>query len=112
MKSIIALLLTIGIVSAADYPEIPRHSGDKCAYYLVDAKRSSDIVTAITMQDCPTYGKTYTRAEYSCNNLQYRVYGEGSKIAKIKKWKKSRWTKAIYKSSRADALDFVCARIK
>ena len=96
----------------SQYEEIPRSSSDPCRYFLVEATPTGNSVRVIAMQDCPTWGKSFTEREYDCENRRTRYLGDnGSSPEAIQPLSSpDPWTRLITGSSAYDTAAFVCGR--
>lgn len=102
----VALLFTSAAHAQAETP-IPRSmQGDKGKYYLIETKKSGDVVLAVHKRvGVDSIG--FTRTETNCKTRQMRVlgYGEGS-VASIQ-GPATKWFDLVPGSSKSDVAAFV-----
>lgn len=108
----IAAMCSLAVVSANAQQEtpIPRSvAGDKGKYFLLEAKRTGDVVKAISKRvGVDSIG--YTRTETNCKTMLMREIGYNEESpAKIKE-NPTKWFELVPGSSKSDLADFVCKR--
>ena len=89
---------------------IPRSvTGDKGQYYLLEAKRTGDIVRAVHKRvGVDSIG--YTRTETNCKKMLMREIGYSEEsVAKINR-SPTKWFELVPGSSKSDIAGFVCKR--
>ena len=89
---------------------IPRSvAGDKGKYYLLEAKRTGDVVRALNKRvGVDSIG--YTRTEINCKNMLMREIGYSEESpAKINE-SPTKWFELVPGSSKSDLANFVCKR--
>jgi hypothetical protein len=93
--------------------QIPRSvAGDKGTYFLLEATRKGDVVTAVHKRvGVDSVG--FTRTQTNCATMQMRElgYSEVSPAA-IERPASSQWFELVAGSSKSDLANFVCARTK
>jgi hypothetical protein len=84
--------------------------GDKGKYYLLEAKRTGDIVKAVHKRVGPDGVVGYTRTEVNCKSMLMREigYSEDS-VAKITV-RPTEWFELVPGSSKSDLANSVCKR--
>ena len=106
---LIAIAVTIGSgVHANSEVPIPRSvSGDKGKYYLLDAKRKGNIVSALHKRiGIDTTG--FTRTETNCKTMQMRELGYSEEGPDKIQIKPTQWFDLVQGSSKSDLANFVC----
>lgn len=89
---------------------IPRSvSGDKGQYYLVDFKRTGNIVTA-THKRVGVYDTYYTKTETNCSTMKMREIGGSDISAKSIKASPTKWFDLVHGSSKSDLANFICKK--
>lgn len=114
MKNIILLgLILVGTINVT-YAEtfIPRSVvGDKGRYFLLDSKRSGNIVTA-THKRVGVYDIYYTKTETNCSTMKMREIGGSDISAKSINNSPTKWFDLVKGSSKSDLAIFVCKKYK
>ena len=108
-KIIIGAACALGISSTAWAEiEIPRSvAGDKGRYYLIEAKRTADIVSSLHKRVGVDY-TGYTRTETNCATTQMREMGYSEESPEKIKISPSNWGSIVPGSSKADLAALVC----
>ena len=111
----VAALVTFVIMSAsmvviaapAEIP-IPRSAaGDKGRYFLLESKKSGNIVRALHKRvGVDSVG--YTRTETNCKTMQMRELGYSEESPAAIKEKPTEWFFLVPGSSKSDLAKFVC----
>jgi hypothetical protein len=103
---------TAAPVNAAARPEgtlIPRTvEGDKGRYYLLDAKRAGDVVTALHKR-VGIDGVGWTRTETNCKTMRMRELGYSEDSVEAITREPTKWFELVDGSSKSDLANFVCA---
>lgn len=114
MKSIFLFgLILMGSVHTA-YAEtlIPRSmAGDKGQYYLIESKRSGNVVTAVHKR-VGVYDTYYTKTETNCSTMKMREIGGSDLSVKNIKVNPTKWFDLVPGSSKSDLANFVCKKHK
>ena len=112
MKIIFLFALTLmGTVHTA-YAEtlIPRSvAGDKGKYYLIESKRSGNVVTAIHKR-IGVYDTYYTKTETNCSTMKMREIGGSDVSVNAIKVSPTKWFDLVPGSSKSDLANFVCKK--
>lgn len=89
---------------------IPRSvAGDKGKYYLLEAKRTGDTVSALHKRvGADSVG--YTRTETNCNTMLMRTIGYGEESPAQIKENPTKWFGLVPGSSKSDLANFLCKR--
>jgi len=107
--SALALALFL-VVSSANATEImiPRSMpGDKGKYYLMESKKTGDIVEALHKRiGVDSVG--FTRTETNCRTRQMRELGYGEDSPKNIKIRPTKWFDLVPGSSKSDLAIFLC----
>jgi hypothetical protein len=82
-------------------------AGDKGKYYLIEAKRTGDIVQALHKRVGPD-SVGFTRTETNCKTSQMREIGYAEDSPKNIKAKPTKWFELVPGSSKSDLAIFVC----
>jgi hypothetical protein len=102
-------LLALPAIAKDEVP-IPRSmAGDKGKYYLLEMKRSGDVVTALHKRVGPD-SVGYTRTETNCKTMKMRELGYSEESAAAIKLDPSKWFDLVPGSSKSDLANFVCKR--
>jgi hypothetical protein len=103
----VVLLVTCGGGFAGE-TVIPRSMpGDKGRYYLLEAKRSGDVVRTVHKRVGPD-SVGFTRTEINCKTMLMRVIGYSEESpAKIPN-NPTKWFELVPGSSKSDLANFVC----
>ena len=90
--------------------EIPKASGDKGKYFLLDLKRKDDIITTLHKR-VGVYETGYSKTQINCGTRQYRdvAYGEEGPH-KLKPASGSKWTDLVQGSSKSYLVALACSR--
>jgi hypothetical protein len=89
---------------------IPRSmAGDKGKYYLLEAKRSGDIVKAVHKR-VGVESVGYTRTEINCKNMLMREMGYSEDSVAKTTVRLTEWFELVPGSSKSDLANFVCKR--
>lgn len=113
MKKLIlfSLMATLSFSSFADIL-IPRSvGGDKGKYYLLETKRSGNIVTAVHKR-VGVYDTYYTKTETNCSTMKMRELGGSDVSAKSINNSPTKWFDLVQGSSKSDLANFVCRKHK
>lgn len=96
--------------SAQQETPIPRSvAGDKGKYYLLEAKRTGDIIGALHKRvGVDSVG--YTRTETNCKTMLIRDIGYSEVSPAQIKENPSKWYELVPGSSKSDLANFVCKR--
>jgi hypothetical protein len=113
-KKLQALAVATSLVSvtlAAAAPkevQIPRSvPGDKGKYYLLEARRTADIVAALHKRvGVDSVG--YTRTETNCKTMQMRELGYSEESPSKIKIQPTKWFDLVPGSSKSDLANFIC----
>lgn len=89
---------------------IPRSAaGDKGKYYLLEASRTGDIISALHKRvGVDSVG--YTRTETNCKSMLIRNIGYSEVSPAQIKEDPSKWYELVPGSSKSDLANFVCKR--
>jgi hypothetical protein len=89
---------------------IPRsNAGDKGKYYLLEAKRTGNVVTALHKRvGVDSVG--YTRTETNCTTMLMRELGYSEGTPGKLKENPTKWFDLVPGSSKSDLANFVCKR--
>lgn len=112
MKNILLLgVILVGTVHVT-YAEtfIPRSvAGDKGKYFLLESKRSGNVVTAIHKR-VGVYDNYYTKTETNCSTMKMRELGGSDVSAKSINNSPTKWFDLVQGSSKSDLAIFVCKK--
>ena len=114
MKKILILGLFLVGSGHAAYAEtlIPRSmAGDKGKYYLIESKRSGNVVTAIHKR-IGVYDTYYTKTETNCSTMKMREIGGSDVSVSAIKANPTKWFDLVPGSSKSDLANFVCRKNK
>lgn len=110
-KTLLFSLVLMGVGHVA-YAEtlIPRSvAGDKGKYYLIESKRSGNIVTAINKR-IGVYDTYYTKTETNCSTMKMREIGGSDISVNAIKVNPTKWFDLVPGSSKSDLANFVCKK--
>lgn len=113
MKKLIlfSLMATLSFSSFAD-TFIPRSVvDDKGKYFLLESKRSGNVVTAIHKR-IGVYDTYYTKTETNCSTMKMRELGGSDVSAKSINNSPTKWFDLVQGSSKSDLANFVCKKHK
>lgn len=114
MKNILLLGMILVGTTNVTYAEtfIPRSVvGDKGKYFLIDSKRSGNVVTAIHKR-VGVYDTYYTKTETNCSTMKMRELGGSDVSAKSINNSPTKWFDLVQGSSKSDLANFVCRKHK
>ena len=114
MKKIVLLSLFLVGIGHTVYAEtfIPRSvAGDKGKYYLIESKRSGDVVTAVHKR-IGVYDTYYTKTETNCSTMKMREIGGSDVSVNAIKVNPTKWFDLVHGSSKSDLANFVCRKHK
>ncbi|WP_206606502.1 hypothetical protein [Steroidobacter cummioxidans] len=102
-------LWALSLPAMAGETLIPRSMQDKGKYYLLESKRSGNIVRAVHKRvGMDSVG--YTRTEINCKTMQIREMGYSEEsVAKIA-GTPTKWFELVPGSSKSDLAYFVCKK--
>lgn len=108
---LIALFFSASIVTAsfAAQPEtpIPRSMADKGKYFLLEKKKTENIVLALHKRvGVDSIG--YTRTETNCSTMKMRELGYSEESPSAIKENPTKWFDLVPGSSKSDLANFVC----
>ena len=105
--TVTACCMTVVGASAAE-TLIPRSMpGDKGKYYLIESKKTGDIVQALHKRvGVDSVG--FTRTETNCTTRQMRTIGYGEDSPKNIKTNPTKWFDLVQGSSKSDLAIFLC----
>ena len=87
---------------------IPRSMpGDKGRYYLLESKRTGNIVRAVHKR-VGVDSVSFTRTETNCKTRQMRELGSGENVVQNIKGNATGWFELVPGSSKSDLAHFVC----
>lgn len=111
--TLVVATLTVGIglatMSTAEETLIPRSMADKGKYYLLESKRTGDIVKTLHKRvgvDSVGFSKT----EINCATMKIREIGYSEQSAAAIKDNPTGWFDLVPGSSKSDLAQFVCKR--
>jgi hypothetical protein len=111
LKTLLVLFVFASSLSAYAQQEtqIPRSMADKGRYYLIEAKRSGDIIKALHKRvGVDTVG--YTKTEINCKTMLMREIGYSEVSAASISENPTKWFELFPGSSKSDLANFVCKR--
>lgn len=114
MKKTLLFSLVLMGGSHVAYAEtlIPRSvAGDKGKYYLIESKRSGNMVTAIHKR-IGVYDTYYTKTETNCATMKMRELGGSDVSVKSINNSPTKWFDLVQGSSKSDLANFVCKKHK
>jgi hypothetical protein len=102
-------LLAAGLADGAQSEvPIPRSmAGDKGKYFLLESKRSGNIVRALHKRVGPD-SVGYTRTETNCETMKMRELGYSEESPAAIKESRTKWFEIVQGSSKSDLAKFVC----
>jgi hypothetical protein len=101
-------ILAITSVHAQGETLIPRSMpGDKGKYYLLDSKKTGDVVLALHKR-VGADSVVFTKTETNCKTRQMRQLGYGEDSPKNIKESPTKWFDLVAGSSKSDLAQFVC----
>ena len=104
---VICAALTSSAIAQQEIP-IPRSvAGDKGKYYLLESKRTGDIVKA-THKRVGVDSVGYTKTETNCKTKLMREMGYSEESASKATGTPSKWFDLVPGSSKSDVANFVC----
>jgi len=84
-------------------------AGDKGRYFLIESKKSGDVVTAVHKRvGVDSVG--YTKTETNCSTRMMRELGYAEGSPSSIKGPRTKWFELVQGSSKADVAAFVCSR--
>jgi len=97
----------VALATSAEVP-IPRSTaGDKGRYFLLESKKSGNIVRALHKRvGVDSVG--YTRTETNCKTMQMRELGYSEEWPAAIKEKPTEWFGLVPGSSKSDLAKFIC----
>ena len=102
-----ALAANVAIAAQGEVP-IPRSmAGDKGKYFLLESKRSGNIVRAVHKRVGPD-SVGYTRTETNCATMKMRELGYSEESPAVIKESPTKWFDIVPGSSKSDLAKFVC----
>lgn len=108
---IVSALFYISATSLANAQQeiqIPRSmAGDKGKYYLLEAKRTGDVVKALHKR-VGIDSTGYTKTEINCKTMQIREIGYSEESSTNIKENPTKWFDLVPGSSKSDLASFVC----
>jgi hypothetical protein len=108
----VAMVLAALCVPASAQQELPiprSVPGDKGKYFLLQSKRSGEIVTALHKRvGVDSVG--FTRTETNCKTMLMREMGYGENSPASIKEQPTKWFELVPGSSKSDLAQFVCRR--
>jgi hypothetical protein len=114
MKNVIMVVLPLAILAGvasqgAAETLIPRSvPGDKGQYFLVEAKKSGDIITTLHKRvGVDSVG--WTKCEINCKARLIRDIGYSEDGPKTIKANPTKWYELVEGSSKSDLFNFVCS---
>ncbi|SOD41939.1 hypothetical protein [Nitrosovibrio sp. Nv4] len=101
-------IFAASIAYAQSETPIPRSvQGDKGKYYLLESKKSGNIVRVLHKRiGLESVG--FTRTETNCKTRQMREIGYGEGTAQNIKIRPTEWFELVPGSSRSDLAHFIC----
>lgn len=115
MKKVVTAIIPLAAMSAvtasaAAETMIPRSvPGDKGQYFLLDAKKTGDIITTLHKRiGVDSVG--WTKCEINCQTRLMREIGYSEEGPKAIKSNPTKWFELIDGSSKSDLVNFVCAK--
>lgn len=112
IKSVGILSLFLLSNAYAKEIELPKHSGDKGSYYLIDVQKKGTTFTVLHKR-VGVYDTTYSKTEINCLNKQFKSLGESeTSFEDMTYYKNSNWTEIVSGSSKSYLVDYVCKNYK
>lgn len=112
IKSSSILLLFLVNNSYAKEIELPKSSGDKGNYYLVNVEKTGSTFTVLHKR-VGTYETVYSKTEINCSKKQFKGLGESEiGFEEITHYKGSNWVDILDGSSKAYLVNYICKNYK
>ena len=90
--------------------EIPRSTaGDKGKYYLLESKKTGNIVAAVHKRVGPDF-TGYTKTETDCSTMKMRELGYSEESPAAIKSNPTKWFELVPGSSKSDLANFLCKK--
>jgi hypothetical protein len=109
--TVLALIACTLVASAAFAGEgtlVPRSMpGDKGKYYLLESKRTGDIVSALHKR-VGVDSIVWTRTETNCKTMKMREIGDSEDSVAAIKPNPTKWFDLVPGSSKSDLAQFLC----
>lgn len=110
LAGFLAFVFAGGTAAAQAEIPIPRSMpGDKGKYFLLESKRSGDIVAALHKRVGPD-SVGYTRTETNCATMKMRELGYSEDSPTAIKNNPTKWFDLVPGSSKSDLAKFVCRK--
>lgn len=104
-------LLLAGAALARAETAIPRSTpGDKGRYFLIETRKTGDVVDALHKRIAPDGEVGFTRTQTNCRTMKMRQIGYGEGGAEKIKVAPTKWFDLVAGSSKSDLALFVCRR--